>query len=719
MADIELNEIPTYLYDQLVWASGGSDSGGELYSDLVGTTAQSGTVITDPTLKGGKIILDASGYVRGGQSGYDSGTGFFLGNDSGTPKFSVGNSAGNKLTWDGSALSVTGNISATTGTIGGWTVGATSLTSGSGANTVGLDSGGTNPAIYAGSATPASAPFRVTQAGDITATSATITGSLTTGTGSDIDGQYLSALSVTAGSIANATITTTQIASATIAGSNIASATIEGSNIASATIEGGNIASATITGGNIDASTITGGNIASGTITGGNIDSLTITAGKIANLTITSAQIANSTITGSKVDQNTITGGTTGNLALTTITADNISASTITAAEIAANTITANEIAANTITASEMNVSQLSAVAADLGTITAGNITIDSSGYVKGGQTAYATGTGFWLGYDTDAYKFSIGDSDNYFKWDGSSLAIEGKDVTITGLVNPVSVDYSCGESVISAGSAVFLAANSSDVVPIVFNRGSSAAASLIYFGQSSTRQQQAQAFTVQGTGTYDLKSVYITINKYGSPSNATVRIQGDSSGEPDGSDLASVNVGGSVPGSFSATFSSPPTLSAGTQYWVVLTASTSSDLSYYVSVARDTVDATSMGDLLMYNGSSWSDEGHGRTLDCNLEVVESQGSIYRANAVSANTTDEFIGFANEEITYGNNGKIQLSQIETNQSGLSVGSVYYLKDADSSGDGNEPGEISTSAGTVTKKVGIALSATDLLIKYTI
>jgi hypothetical protein len=79
---------------------------------------------------------------------------------------------------------ITGTVTATAGTVGGWTLAATSLTSGSGANTVGLDSGGTNPAFYAGSATPGSAPFRVTTAGALTATGATISGAITATSGS-------------------------------------------------------------------------------------------------------------------------------------------------------------------------------------------------------------------------------------------------------------------------------------------------------------------------------------------------------------------------------------------------------------------------------------------------------------------------------------------------------------------------------------------------------
>jgi hypothetical protein len=68
--------------------------------------------------------------------------------------------------------------------------------------------------------------------------------------------------------------------------------------------------------------------------------------------------------------------GLTGSqIAAGTITATNIATGTITANEIAANTITGGKIAAATITSDKLTVSQLSAIAADLGTITAGTIT--------------------------------------------------------------------------------------------------------------------------------------------------------------------------------------------------------------------------------------------------------------------------------------------------------------------------------------------------------
>lgn len=72
----------------------------------------------------GAILIDANG-LRSGQTAYDTGTGFWLGSTGGTPKFSIGNSAGNKMTWDGATLSLSGTLSAPTGTLGALTIAST------------------------------------------------------------------------------------------------------------------------------------------------------------------------------------------------------------------------------------------------------------------------------------------------------------------------------------------------------------------------------------------------------------------------------------------------------------------------------------------------------------------------------------------------------------------------------------------------------------------
>ena len=77
--------------------------------------------------------------------------------------------------------SFTGSLTSSSGTIGGFTLGSTSLVAGSGNTRVSLS---TADGIHLGNNTFGSAPFRVTRAGALTATNATITGAITATSGS-------------------------------------------------------------------------------------------------------------------------------------------------------------------------------------------------------------------------------------------------------------------------------------------------------------------------------------------------------------------------------------------------------------------------------------------------------------------------------------------------------------------------------------------------------
>ena len=92
---------------------------------------------------------------------------------------------------------ISGQISATTGAIGGFSVGSTSLTAGSGSSRISLS---TADGIHLGDNTFSSAPFRVALDGSVTATNATITGALTL---TNIDGVTVT---YTAGSLTVGTI---------------------------------------------------------------------------------------------------------------------------------------------------------------------------------------------------------------------------------------------------------------------------------------------------------------------------------------------------------------------------------------------------------------------------------------------------------------------------------------------------------------------------------
>ena len=81
--------------------------------------------------------------------------------------------ASNNFSIDASGnVTMTGTVTTTSGQIGGFTIGATRLSAGSGSNTVGLDSGTANfdYAIWAGSSTASAAPFRLKRDGTLTVT---------------------------------------------------------------------------------------------------------------------------------------------------------------------------------------------------------------------------------------------------------------------------------------------------------------------------------------------------------------------------------------------------------------------------------------------------------------------------------------------------------------------------------------------------------------------
>lgn len=61
------------------------------------------------TINSGGIAMGTGGFIRGGQTDYNTGTGFFLGRSGGAYKFSIGDGSTKGITWDGSTLTIGGN----------------------------------------------------------------------------------------------------------------------------------------------------------------------------------------------------------------------------------------------------------------------------------------------------------------------------------------------------------------------------------------------------------------------------------------------------------------------------------------------------------------------------------------------------------------------------------------------------------------------------------
>ena len=100
---------------------------------LTGELVVDGTITADKlnvatlsaiTANVGTLDVSAAGYVRSGQTAFNAGTGFWIGNDAGTPKLSIGTAGGNRLTWDGTNLvlsTTSSNIQTTGVTTGSYT----------------------------------------------------------------------------------------------------------------------------------------------------------------------------------------------------------------------------------------------------------------------------------------------------------------------------------------------------------------------------------------------------------------------------------------------------------------------------------------------------------------------------------------------------------------------------------------------------------------------
>lgn len=106
----------------------------------------------------------------------------------------------------------------------------------------------------------------------------------------------------------------------------------------------------------------------------------------------------------------------------------------------------------NLVAANKAAFAELSAISTNAGNLTAGTFTLDNLGFIRGGATNYMVGTGFWLGYHSDAYKVHVGNPAGAgFTWDGDVFTIRGANGNAILTAGSPSGDTSFGSS--SAGA--------------------------------------------------------------------------------------------------------------------------------------------------------------------------------------------------------------------------------------------------------------------------
>jgi hypothetical protein len=180
-----------------VTASNISATGGTVGGWLIGSTSLSGG---DTTIASSGDITVGSGSNIARISSSDPAYRLWLGaTTASTAPFRV-TSTGSFTATDANITGTvsTNNITATGGTVGGWALSSTSLTAGTGGNTVGIATSG-GYAFYAGDSDPSLAEFSVTPAGALTATNATVSGSITATSGS-IGGWTIGAATISSSS---------------------------------------------------------------------------------------------------------------------------------------------------------------------------------------------------------------------------------------------------------------------------------------------------------------------------------------------------------------------------------------------------------------------------------------------------------------------------------------------------------------------------------------
>lgn len=312
-------------------------------------------------------------------------------------------------------------------------------------------------------------------------------------TANEIATNAITAVKISAGAVETAklaagAVTATTIAAGAVTTAKLAAGAVTASEIAANTITAGQIASGAIATDELAAGAVTAVKIAAGTITADKIAANTITAGQIAAATITATQLATNAITADKISAGAVTAAkisvtslaamsaSTGNLSVSgTLTLGGSGKLITSGTTYNTNGIFLGEDGAGvykfsiggtsgrltfdgtnlslpggrlvdgSVGATKLSVSQLSAISADIGSITAGKLSLTSGSYVvrHGAGFGASSDLVLWYGLSSVA-EASATKTNGVF-----ALATDGKvyygAAELTGGVEPISITRTNG----------------------------------------------------------------------------------------------------------------------------------------------------------------------------------------------------------------------------------------------------------------------------------
>lgn len=300
-----------------------------------------------------------------------------------------------------------------------------------------------------------------------------------------------------------------------------------------------------------------------------------------------------------------------------------------------------------------------------------------------------------FLGYVSEEYGLAIGESTKYLKYDPTN------GLRIAGQIQS-TVYLTAGEA-LTDGNAVMIGAGTAIAGNSQTSQNSNEAITDPANWKSMSFSTTSKAIKISSV------VLYLAYNS-ATPVTVTVAIYASSGGLPTGAALGSVDVNISSspspsPTERTFTFATPITVSASTTYQIVAHAPLGGggdSVSWYYQNSGSGAGKSGNG------GSTWSTDANKQRYYKINEIQTVAGNVYKASAAVNNEyVTGFIGFVIGSFSAGQTATILIVGQTTNLSGLTVGSAYYLSDTS--------GAISTTPGTVSKKVGISLSATSLLI----
>lgn len=186
------------------------------------------------------------------------------------------------------------------------------------------------------------------------------------------------------------------------------------------------------------------------------------------------------------------------------------------------------------------------------------------------------------------------------------------------------------------------------------------------------------------------------------------VSVKRTSGGLPTGSALATAsysNGGGYTPEVLSISLNVPVTFAKGEQLAIIFHRTTADNdgMPAYLAAGGYTGGAH----MTSADGSSWTPTAYDMQIVITA-IWPTAGRVIKTSAFSNNAAaNAVVGVALAGVSSGASVDVDINPVAT-LSGLTTGSTYYLSDTE--------GSIGTSAGTNSRKIGLALSTTELLMK---